>query len=270
MTLSTIIKNHTDHGHTVVIFLINVMHGRLPGFEPSHRITAASLLIAYGRDEDDHATDFISHNSQRDLLTRPATRATRRSLRAAGIHPVLYRLIMSQTDDGRLMVDFFVDVMEGKIDGAHPRHRMAAAKELLARGFGKCSPRRLPPTPRATHAPQPSPYDQYASDELRRKIMAIVEEEEEREEQHRVPEQQADRQPQPHDHDTHPDPEPSTPEDSGSGTTAATTGPDPDTTPENDPVPAPRPSISLTTDGRRLNNPNTHAIPTFNPSSYHY
>ena len=39
-------------------------------------------------------------------------------------------IVREKTDDGRRIVDFFLDVMEGRIDGAELCHRMDAAKQL--------------------------------------------------------------------------------------------------------------------------------------------
>ncbi len=189
MSLSKIIQDNTDHGYTIVTFLIHAMEGRLPGFEARHRLTAARLLIAYGRDEDDHPAGFVSERAQRDLFSRPATR---RALKATGVNPILTKLIMSQTDDGRRLIDFLIDVMEGRIDRVHPKHRMAAATELLARGFGKCSSKRLPPAPPIPTAPQLPPYDGQATEELLSRITPFIEayEEEQRLASHEAEPQQ--------------------------------------------------------------------------------
>ena len=44
MSLPHIIKDLTHNGLTIVNFLINVMEGRLPGFDPRLRLDAARLL----------------------------------------------------------------------------------------------------------------------------------------------------------------------------------------------------------------------------------
>ena len=45
--------------------------------------------------------------------------------------PTLADIVREKTDDGRRIIDFFLDVMEGRIDGAELCHRMDAAKQLL-------------------------------------------------------------------------------------------------------------------------------------------
>ena len=49
----------------------------------------------------------------------------------------LPELIREETDDGLLAVRFLVDLMDAQIEGAKIADRLAAARELLDRGFGK-------------------------------------------------------------------------------------------------------------------------------------
>lgn len=51
--------------------------------------------------------------------------------------PTLPDLIRRETDDGLLAVRFLVDLMDSQIEGAKITDRLAAARELLDRGFGK-------------------------------------------------------------------------------------------------------------------------------------
>ena len=44
--------------------------------------------------------------------------------------PTLADIVREKTDDGRLIIDFFTDVMMGRIDGAELCHRIDAAKQL--------------------------------------------------------------------------------------------------------------------------------------------
>ena len=151
MSLAQLVQSNTQDGHTIIDFLIDVMHGRLNHFKPCHRLSAARMLIIYGHQDAD---DFITDNSPADPFTRPATR---RSLRIAGVNPELARLVKSQTDGGRSIIDFIVAVMEGRIREARPHHRMAAARDLLERGFGKLPHRRLPTPPKPFRSPHTPP-----------------------------------------------------------------------------------------------------------------
>ena len=48
--------------------------------------------------------------------------------------PTIAEIVREKTDNGRLIIDFFTDVMRGKIEGAQLCHRMDAAKELVKFG----------------------------------------------------------------------------------------------------------------------------------------
>ena len=44
--------------------------------------------------------------------------------------PTLADIVREKTDDGKRIIDFFLDVMEDRIDGAELCHRIDAAKQL--------------------------------------------------------------------------------------------------------------------------------------------
>ena len=48
--------------------------------------------------------------------------------------PTIADIVREKTDDGRLIIDFFTDVMTGRIDGAELCHRIDAAKQLEKHG----------------------------------------------------------------------------------------------------------------------------------------
>ena len=48
--------------------------------------------------------------------------------------PTLADIVREKTDDGRLIIDFFLDVMEARVEGAELCHRMDAAKQLVKYG----------------------------------------------------------------------------------------------------------------------------------------
>ena len=48
--------------------------------------------------------------------------------------PTIADIVREKTDDGRLIIDFFTDVMMGRIDGAELCHRIDAAKQLEKHG----------------------------------------------------------------------------------------------------------------------------------------
>ena len=139
MSLSQFIRDNTNDGRNIASVLIDVMEGRLDGCKISHRLTAARLLTIYGYEDAD---DFIAANpaSSSDVQGR-------RSGTWVQIDPILTTLIKIRTDDGRAIALFFIDVMEGRVEGIHVGHRVAAAKELLNRAFGKSRSRDLPKPP---------------------------------------------------------------------------------------------------------------------------
>ena len=139
MSLSQFIRDNTNDGRNIASVLIDVMEGRLDGCKISHRLTAARMLTIYGYEDAD---DFIADNpaSSSDVQGR-------RSGTWVQIDPILTTLIKIRTDDGRAMALFFIDVMEGRVEGIHVGHRVAAAKELLNRAFGKSRSRDLPKPP---------------------------------------------------------------------------------------------------------------------------
>ena len=45
--------------------------------------------------------------------------------------PTLADIVREKTDDGKRIIDFFLDVMEDRIEGAELCHRIDAAKQLV-------------------------------------------------------------------------------------------------------------------------------------------
>ena len=49
--------------------------------------------------------------------------------------PSLADIVREETDDGRLIVRFLIDVMQGLLEQSKPCHRLDAARQLLNLGF---------------------------------------------------------------------------------------------------------------------------------------
>ena len=130
MTLSQIIKLRTNSGRTIVDFLVDVMQDRYDDFRMCHRLQAARLLTTYGNED---APDFIADNPSDSSSDRDG----RKPRRPTTFDAELARVIREDTDAGRSIARFLVNVMEGELRAFRPHHRMAAARELLDRGFGK-------------------------------------------------------------------------------------------------------------------------------------
>ena len=147
MNLSHRIQAKTDNGDTVIDFLIEVMQG-LPrtrygderdGFKTCHRLDAARLLTRYGCSckstvaERDDAIDFIIDNAPEPSGPRSDCGSSTEST----FDITLAKKIKESTDDGASVVRFLINVMQGELKAFGPHHSMAAARELLSRGFGK-------------------------------------------------------------------------------------------------------------------------------------
>ena len=130
MTLSQIIKLRTNSGGDIVDFLVDVMQDQYEDFRICHRLQAARLLTTYGNED---APNFIADNT----LDSSPRRDRPNSKRQTKFDTELARLIREDTGDGRSIARFLVNVMVGEIRSFRPHHRMAAARELLNRGFGK-------------------------------------------------------------------------------------------------------------------------------------
>ena len=151
MTITGSIKSLTNDGHTVAQFLVNTMEGETDGVKVHHRLDAAKQLIKYGFSEDD--SDFWGLiPTPEELASRSRDMEPRRELPKRKVTYLdilnfdIARQIRDETDDGHLMIEFLVKVMHGqqrpfidKKQRIKPADRMAAAKELLNRGFGNFS-----------------------------------------------------------------------------------------------------------------------------------
>ena len=107
------------------------MQDRFSDFSICHRLQAARLLTTYGNED---APNFIADNtSDTPTARRNGSRATRQTK----FDTELARVIREDTDDGRSIARFLVNVMEGELRTFKPHNRISAARELLNRGFGK-------------------------------------------------------------------------------------------------------------------------------------
>ena len=136
--LARIVAEETGDGRRIVRFLVQVADGELhsEGFQPCHRMDSAKELVKIGLTEFE---DYIQANS-----TPPRTRARRTSSPDADISPEiaeareqLAEYARELTQDGRTVIRMYSEVMEGERndEGFKPHHRIAAARELIKRGF---------------------------------------------------------------------------------------------------------------------------------------
>ena len=53
--------------------------------------------------------------------------------------PTIAEIVRQKTDDGARIIDFFLDLMEGRVDDAKLCHRIDAAKQLVKYGYKKAA-----------------------------------------------------------------------------------------------------------------------------------
>ena len=127
--IQEIVRQETDNGRAIVRFLVGAMEGRLEGSKPSHRLQAARQLVNLGFTD---AQGFIDENTQPSNRRKPPTPRRKTPVAISG---KLAQIVREETEDGRVAIRFLVDVMLGTLQGFKPHHRLAAARELLRRGF---------------------------------------------------------------------------------------------------------------------------------------
>ena len=136
--LAKIVAEETGDGRRIVRFLVQVADNDLhsEGFKPCHRMDAAKELVKIGLTE---FSDYIHANS-----THPKPSASRTSRPDADLSPEiaeareqLAAYARELTQDGRTVIRMYAEVMDGlrSDEGFKPYHRIAAARELIKRGF---------------------------------------------------------------------------------------------------------------------------------------
>ena len=137
-TLAEIIREVTNNGQTIIDFFHDAMNGRLDGFEPCHRIAAARELAKRG---DKQAIAFLQsfypQSNRRKSNGRKPSPANGEYLPNHELAPnyELAEIVREVTGNGRTIVCFLHDAMQGIFDDFKACHRVACGKELLRRGF---------------------------------------------------------------------------------------------------------------------------------------
>ena len=125
--IAEIVREKTNDGQLIVDFLIDMVQGKMEGATYWHRLEATRQLEKLGLELPQAVKRAISPPANGPKPSR-ATGNSRQNDELADI-------IKEETDGGRDIVRFLVDVMQGNLDGFKPRHRLAASNELLKRGF---------------------------------------------------------------------------------------------------------------------------------------
>ena len=161
------IIDRTNEGDTIAAFLVDTMQGETPGVKVNHRMDAAKQLIKYGFTDTECKTtsDRLSRAGGNPVGQGESTNTPSPSMGEGWDggdnppHPVvsyldilnyqIAHLIRHETAEGHTIVNFLVDIMTGRDRPFTPKKfcikpadRMAAARELLRRGFGDLGSRR--------------------------------------------------------------------------------------------------------------------------------
>ena len=176
--LARIVAEETDDGRRVVRFLVQVAEGELQDddFKGCHRMDAAKELVKIGLTE---FSDYIHANSaprkpraasaaRPDTDLSPETREAREQLAAYA---------RELTQDGRTVIKLYAEIMDGlkNDEGFKPHHRIAAARELIKRGFDHDSARPAPVAEDQEPTDDDSEYvDDRISEENWNEIMKIL------------------------------------------------------------------------------------------------
>ena len=159
------IHKRTGNGDTIAAFLVDTMQGQHTDAKFCHRLEAAKHLIKYGfPDESRHQDRFHLIESKVENTDKKTPSPSTGEgwdggeISSASSAPVTHldilnyniaHLIRHETAEGHTVVNFLVDIMTGRDRPFTPKKfcikpadRMAAARELLRRGFGDLGSRR--------------------------------------------------------------------------------------------------------------------------------
>ena len=142
--LRATVRRETDDGVKVVRFLVKAMDGEFPNYEPDHELEAAKILAQLGSDE---AAEFVrSYGARRKRASTKGERTSAKKLASDYGQPDPYlvlepeisdiaRFIRDETSSGKTIVRRLIQIMEAQEDPYKPHHNLAAARELLNRGW---------------------------------------------------------------------------------------------------------------------------------------
>ena len=160
------IISFTKDGEDIARFLAETLRGETPGVKVCHRMDAAKHLIRYGFPNEARQQDQFDMNESKventdkktpSLSTGEGWDGGDKSLPSVSVSVThldilnyqIAHLIRHETAEGHTLVEFLIHIMTGrdrpftpKKFRIKPADRMAAARELLRRGFGDLGSRR--------------------------------------------------------------------------------------------------------------------------------
>ena len=148
------IIDRTREGDSIAAFLVDTMQGQHTDAKFNHRLEAAKHLIKYGFTDTDCETtsDRLSRAGGNPGRQGEGTPPSAKPVQVTHLDIINYEiahLIRHETAEGHTLVEFLIHIMSGrdrpftpKKFRIKPADRMAAARELLRRGFGDLGSRR--------------------------------------------------------------------------------------------------------------------------------
>ena len=135
-----IILEETDGGRTIARFLNNAMEGEFSNFEPQHRLKAAEILVDCGSEE---AAEYVRANKtpkrrRSTTVLRDPAQSESEGERDPITDPFkdkIARAIREETNNGLSIVRNLIQIMETHEHPYKPHHNLAAAKQLIERGY---------------------------------------------------------------------------------------------------------------------------------------
>ena len=135
-----IILEETDGGRDIARFLKGAMEGEFSNFEPQHRLKAAEILVDCGSEE---AAEFVRANKtpkrrRSTTVQRDPAQSESEGERDPITDPFkdkIARAIREETENGLSIVRNLIQIMETHEEPYKPHHNLAAAKQLIERGF---------------------------------------------------------------------------------------------------------------------------------------
>ena len=131
-TLAEIVREMTDDGRLIVEFLFDMVQDKMEGATYWHRLEAARQLGKLGVNLPQVVTKAAAKPAKPRKQPAASTRTT-----PAGKINELAEFVRLETDNGREVVTFLVDVFRNRVADAKLCHRISAAKELLRYCSGK-------------------------------------------------------------------------------------------------------------------------------------